>query len=79
MSKRQRRQAPTRPLSCHSCGSPRVTVSDKQQRLRRGGRTRLAAGVRCAGACRREWWSTHPDALRMSRVADAAASGTVGG
>lgn len=68
-----KRKAPTRGLSCHTCGSPRVIVSDKQQQVRRDGRTRLAAGVRCGGACKREWWSTHPDALAAARAMDAEA------
>lgn len=64
----------TRLLMCHQCRTPAagLTFSGAQQMLRREGRKRLHAHVRC-GHCSHEWWSVHPEALRLSREADARA------
>lgn len=85
------RRPPTRPLSCHVCGSTDVAVTESQQMLRvrtnvvetGGGRPprrrtarRLHADARCQNpACRHRFWSRHPDALARSRAKDAAADG----
>lgn len=46
-----------------------LTASGAQQKLSRSGRVRLCAHIICSDG--HEFWSTHPDALRLGREADA--------
>jgi hypothetical protein len=67
-----KRQKPSRPLTCHRCGSRAVRVSESAQMRLGGGSPRLHADVRCA-KCKGQWWSRHPDAIAQSRALDKAA------
>lgn len=71
MPKPAKRAKPTRPLSCHACGSADVRVSESAQYRQSHGERRLHADVRCENPrCRRQWWSTHPAAIAESRRLD---------
>ena len=65
---------PTRPLTCHGCGSfgDILTVAGAGNTRVVKGKKRRTQHVRCR-ACGNEWNSTHPDALRLGREADKAA------
>jgi len=56
------------PLRCHKCNSRDITVSGAQQMLSVGGKKMLHARVTCAQG--HEWYSRHPEALKLSRQVD---------
>lgn len=59
-----------RKLRCARCKTTDVTVSGVQQMLKREGKKRLFARVTCVNG--HEWWSRHPEALKLSREVDQA-------
>ena len=69
-------KAMKRPFTCHRCGAAAIDieVSESQQMRQASNGKRLHADVRCS-KCKHQWWSRHPDALRLSRIMDARAKG----
>ena len=59
-------------LVCRACGAGTKLVSRTQQMLKVKGKKRLHAAVECSN-CHRESWSRHPEAVRISKMLDAAA------
>jgi hypothetical protein len=60
-------QKPTRPLSCHACGSVDVRVESDTDYAQRQGRRRVTATAIC-NACGHRWTSVHGEAVRRARA-----------
>jgi ribosomal protein L40E len=58
---------PSRPLSCHKCGSADVRVESDTDYAQRAGKRRVTAQAICE-ACGHRWPSVHPDAVARARA-----------
>ena len=65
------RPKPTRPLSCHKCGSSTLTIESDTDYAKRGGVRRVTATAICDD-CGNRWPSVHPDAVKLARAKAAA-------
>lgn len=69
--KASKRPAPTRPLSCHKCGSATLTIDRDTDYAKVNGERRVVASASCS-ACGHWWMSRHPEAVKRAREARVA-------